>query len=78
TKGTSSFGKWRNKSHTLCIRCSKRSYHLQKHRCASCGFPATKLRSYKWSKKSISRRATGTGRMRYLKHIRRRFRGGFK
>ncbi|XP_040170291.1 60S ribosomal protein L37-like isoform X2 [Anopheles arabiensis] len=45
TKGTSSFGKWRNKSHTLCNRCGKRSYHTQKKRCASCNFPAAKMRS---------------------------------
>ncbi|GAB2293539.1 hypothetical protein Dimus_027746 [Dionaea muscipula] len=29
-KGTGSFGKRRNKTHTLCVRCGRRSFHLQK------------------------------------------------
>nr|XP_040232539.2 uncharacterized protein LOC120955584 [Anopheles coluzzii] len=76
TKGTSSFGQWRNKSHTLCNRCGKRSYHTQKKRCASCNFPAAKMRSFNWSKKAISKRTTGAGRLRYLKHVRRCMRNG--
>ena len=44
TKGTTSFGKRNNKSHTLCRRCGKRSYHIQKGRCASCGYPSSTLR----------------------------------
>uniref|UniRef100_A0A0R3Q6X3 Ribosomal protein L37 n=1 Tax=Brugia timori TaxID=42155 RepID=A0A0R3Q6X3_9BILA len=40
TKGTSSFGKRHNKTHTLCRRCGRSSYHIQKHRCASCGYPS--------------------------------------
>ena len=72
-KGTSSFGKRHNKSHTLCRRCGKlsfpsytinlitqplnskillthesspgrRSLHIQKHTCSSCGYPAAKVR----------------------------------
>ncbi|KAH0669704.1 hypothetical protein KY289_024197 [Solanum tuberosum] len=31
-KGTRSFGKRRNKTHTLCVRCSRRSFHIQKSR----------------------------------------------
>ena len=47
TEGTSSFGKRHNKSHTLCKRCGRRSFHIQKHTCASCGYPAAKTRSCK-------------------------------
>ena len=38
--------------------------HQRRKQCAACGFPATKIRSYNWSKKSKRRRAPGTGRMR--------------
>lgn len=34
-----------------CRRCGKRSYHIRKHRCASCGYGETsKLRRYSWEK----------------------------
>ncbi|KFB38270.1 AGAP000952-PA-like protein [Anopheles sinensis] len=78
TKGTSSFGKRCNKSHTLCRRCGRSSYHIQKHTCSQCGYPAAKVRSYKWSEKAKRRKATGTGRMRYLKVVFRRSRNGFR
>lgn len=45
TKGTTSFGKRHNKSHTLCRRCGRRSYHVQKKTCSACGYPAAKTRS---------------------------------
>ncbi|TKY64490.1 60S ribosomal protein L37-3 [Spatholobus suberectus] len=64
-KGTGSFGKRRNKTHTLCVRCGRRSFHLQKSRCAACAFPAARKRKYNWSVKAIRRKTTGTGRMRY-------------
>lgn len=47
TKGTSSFGKRHNKTHTLCVRCGRSAYHIQKKRCASCGFPAARTRKCK-------------------------------
>mmetsp|Transcript_22283 Transcript_22283/g.33163 ORF Transcript_22283/g.33163 Transcript_22283/m.33163 type:complete len:90 (+) Transcript_22283:41-310(+) len=78
TKGTCSFGRKHNKSHTLCRRCGKRSYHIQKSKCASCGYPAAKMRRYNWSSKAKRRRTEGTGRMRYLKTVRRRARNGFR
>merc|ERR1712157_16967 len=78
TKGTSSFGKRHNKSHTICRRCGKRSYHIQKKTCASCGYPSARIRSYNWSTKAIRRRTTGSGRMRYLKHIPRRAKNKFR
>ncbi|KAK8584802.1 hypothetical protein V6N13_138748 [Hibiscus sabdariffa] len=44
-KGTGSFGKRRNKTHTLCVRCGRRSFHLQKSRCSACAFPAARKRT---------------------------------
>ena len=46
-KGTASFGKRHNKSHTLCRRCGKRSYHLQKATCGACGYPSAHMRRCK-------------------------------
>ncbi|TGZ84326.1 60S ribosomal protein L37 [Ascodesmis nigricans] len=89
TKGTSSFGKRHNKSHTLCRRCGRRSFHIQKSTCSSCGYPAAKVRkctfpeldpptTNNWSEKAKRRKTTGTGRMRYLKTVSRRFKNGFQ
>ncbi|XP_046578402.1 60S ribosomal protein L37-like [Haliotis rubra] len=78
TKGTSSFGKRHNKTHTHCRRCGRRGYHIQKKTCASCGYPAARKRTFNWSIKSKRRRTTGTGRMRHLKIVFRRFRNGFR
>jgi large subunit ribosomal protein L37e len=78
TKGTSSFGKRRNKTHTLCRRCGKSSYHIQKKTCAACGYPAAKIRKYNWSVKAKRRTTTGTGDMRHMKTVQRRFRNGFR
>ncbi|XP_061182260.1 large ribosomal subunit protein eL37A-like [Saccostrea echinata] len=78
TKGTSSFGKRHNKTHTACRRCGRRSYHIQKKTCASCGYPSPKRRHFEWSEKAKRRRTTGTGRMRHLKIVQRKFRNGFR
>ncbi|KAM0279662.1 hypothetical protein ACHAQH_004464 [Verticillium albo-atrum] len=78
TKGTSSFGKRHNKTHVLCRRCGRRSLHVQKHTCASCGYPSAKTRKYNWSEKAKRRKTTGTGRMRSLADISRRFKNGFQ
>ncbi|KAI8078817.1 60S ribosomal protein L37 [Halteromyces radiatus] len=75
---TSSFGKRHTKSHTLCRRCGNRSFHKQKKTCAQCGYPAAKIRSFNWSEKGKRRKTTGTGRMRYLKVVHRRFKNGFR
>ncbi|TID16983.1 putative 60s ribosomal protein l37 [Venturia nashicola] len=69
TKGTASFGKRRNKTHTLCRRCGRRSLHIQKHTCSSCGYPSASVRKYNWGEKAKRRKVTGTGRCRYLKHM---------
>ncbi|KAI8869201.1 hypothetical protein GQ42DRAFT_175025 [Ramicandelaber brevisporus] len=78
TKGTTSFGKRHSKSHGLCRRCGNRSLHYQKKTCASCGYPSAKIRSYNWGEKAKRRKTTGTGRMRYLKTVTRRFKNGFR
>ncbi|CAN4100235.1 unnamed protein product [Withania somnifera] len=77
-KGTGSFGKRRNKTHTLCVRCGRRSFHLQKSRCSACAYPAARKRTYNWSVKAIRRKTTGTGRMRYLRNVPRRFKTNFR
>ncbi|KAE8395260.1 ribosomal protein L37e-domain-containing protein [Aspergillus alliaceus] len=76
--GTSSFGKRHNKTHTLCRRCGRRSFHIQKSTCANCGYPAAKTRKFNWSEKAKRRKTTGTGRMRHLKEVHRRFKNGFQ
>ncbi|CAD7689693.1 unnamed protein product [Nyctereutes procyonoides] len=68
TKGMSSFGKHRNMMHTLCRHCGSKAYHLQKSTCGK----------YNWSAKAKRRNTTGTGRMRHLKIVYRRFRHGFR
>lgn len=77
-KGTGSFGLRHTKSHTLCRRCGHRSFHNQKSTCSHCGYPASKIRKYNWSVKAIRRKTTGTGRMRHIKEVQRRFRNGFQ
>ncbi|XP_028404559.1 probable 60S ribosomal protein L37-A [Dendronephthya gigantea] len=78
TKGTSSFGKRHNKSHTLCVRCGRSSFHIQKKRCSQCAYPKQRMRKYNWSVKAQRRRTTGTGRMKHLKIVQRRFKNGFR
>ncbi|KAL9440611.1 hypothetical protein AB3S75_019307 [Citrus x aurantiifolia] len=45
-KGAGSLGKRKNKTHTLWVRCGRRSFHLQKSRCSSCGFPSSRINVY--------------------------------
>merc|ERR1712071_584027 len=78
TKGTSSFGKRHNKTHTLCRRCGRSSYHIQKSRCAQCDYPNKRLRHYNWSVKAKRRKTTGTGRIKHLKIVQVKFRNGFR
>jgi len=53
TKGTPSMGKRsRKKSHIICRRCGKRSFHVSKKTCSSCGYGnSAKIRKYGWNKK---------------------------
>jgi len=78
TKGTQAFGKRHTKTHTTCRRCGRVSFHKQKSTCAACGYPAAKTRSYEWAQKAKRRKTTGTGRMRYMKTLPRRFKNGFR
>ena len=48
-KGTASKGKRSGKkSHIRCRRCGRHSYHVRHHKCAHCGFPASKFTRRKW------------------------------
>jgi len=51
TKGTPSMGMKSGKvSCVRCRRCGRRSFHVSKHKCSSCGFGKTsKLRKYSWN-----------------------------
>lgn len=56
SKGTSSFGRFHTPTHGRCRRCGRHAYHLQKNRCASCGFGASaKMRRYSWNHKYVAR-----------------------
>ncbi|XP_062035149.1 large ribosomal subunit protein eL37-like [Lepus europaeus] len=76
TKEMLSFGKHRNKTHTLCHRCGSKAHHLQKSTSGKCGYPAKNKRKYNWSAKAKRQNTTGTGRMRHLKIVYHRFRPG--
>ncbi len=76
--GTPSFGKRHTKTHTGCRRCGRVTFHIQKQSCASCGYPRAGMRRYQWAHKALRRRTEGTGRMRTLKTLPRRFKNGFK
>ncbi|XP_078391738.1 large ribosomal subunit protein eL37-like [Cetorhinus maximus] len=75
TKGTLSFGKRRNKTHTLCRHFGAKAFHLQKSTCGKRAYPAKRKRKYNWSAEA---KRTGTGHMRCLKVVYHRFRNGFR
>jgi large subunit ribosomal protein L37e len=52
-KGTYSMGKKSGKkTHIRCRRCGRNSYHMDKKKCASCGYGSKpKMRVYSWNKK---------------------------
>ena len=55
-KGTPSQGKRNKKTHIICRRCSRHSYHVRKKSCAACGFGRTKkIRTYSWKWKTVTR-----------------------
>merc|ERR1711981_598667 len=78
TKGTSSFGKRHNKTHTICRRCGGRCFHIQEKTCSRCGYPSPRMRKFNWSAKAKRRRTQGVGRMRHMKQVFRRFKNGFR
>ncbi len=48
TKGTSSSSGGK-KTHIACRSCGKHAFHVQKRKCAACGFGETsKIRHYNW------------------------------
>ncbi|XP_047949339.1 60S ribosomal protein L37-like [Salvia hispanica] len=57
---------------------NRHSFHLQKSCCSACAYPAARKRTYNWSVKAIRRKTTGTGRMRYLRNVPRRFKTNFR
>eukprot|EP00331_Platyophrya_macrostoma_P007747 CAMPEP_0176431328 /NCGR_PEP_ID=MMETSP0127-20121128/14753_1 /TAXON_ID=938130 /ORGANISM="Platyophrya macrostoma, Strain WH" /LENGTH=94 /DNA_ID=CAMNT_0017813327 /DNA_START=42 /DNA_END=326 /DNA_ORIENTATION=+ len=78
TKGTQAFGKRHQKTHGFCRRCGKVTFHIQKKRCSSCGYPDTKTRKYNWAEKTVGRRGQGSGRMRHLRDVPRRAKNEFR
>ncbi len=51
SKGTASHGKRNSKTHIMCRRCGKHSYHAAHSICASCGFGSTaRRRGFTWAK----------------------------
>ena len=79
TKGTTSQGPRHVKTHTFCRRCGRRAFHRQNKICGSCGFPRKKMRHYDGVNCKVrGRRGQGTGRMKYLKDIPRKFRNHFR
>jgi large subunit ribosomal protein L37e len=51
SKGTASFGKKSGKrTHNICRRCGRGTFHARKKVCSSCGFGKTaRLRKYNWA-----------------------------
>ncbi|MBW2989991.1 50S ribosomal protein L37e [Candidatus Woesearchaeota archaeon] len=52
-KGTASMGSKSGKKNMIhCRRCGKRTYHIRKKACSSCGYgKSSKMRGYSWQKK---------------------------
>lgn len=49
TKGTPSFGKKQKKTHIICRRCGRHSYHVRDKVCSACGFgKSSKLKAFSW------------------------------
>ena len=79
TKGTTSQGPRHLKAHTFCRRCGRRAFHRQKKECGACGFPRTTMRRYDGVYGKVrGRKGQGTGRMKYLKDIPRKFKNNFR
>jgi len=54
TKGTTSFGKHQKRTHVLCRRCGKKSYHIRKRECSACGFgESSKIKRYNWQTRDL-------------------------
>ncbi|MBS3051800.1 MAG: 50S ribosomal protein L37e [Candidatus Aenigmarchaeota archaeon] len=54
-KGTPSQGKRQKRTHVLCRRCGKKSYHYRKKQCSACGYGETpKIKRYAWQTKILT------------------------
>ena len=79
TKGTTSQGPRHLKTHTFCRRCGRRAFHRQNKICGACGFPRKTMRRYDGMNIKVrGRKGQGTGKMKYLKEVPRRFRNNFR
>lgn len=79
TKGTTSQGPRHVKTHTFCRRCGRRAFHRQTKQCGACGFPRKTMRRYDGVNPKVrGRKGQGTGKMKYLKEVPRKFRNGFR
>ena len=53
-KGTPSFGLRNKKTHIICRRCGKRSYHVRDKMCSACGFgKSSRLKKFAWQWKTL-------------------------
>lgn len=56
TKGTPSMGRRIGLKHIRCRRCGRVSFHMQKGKCAACGFGvSSKIKDYRWKTHYINR-----------------------
>ena len=56
-KGTPSFGKKQKKTHVLCRRCGRHTYHASKGFCSACGFGKSKrMKKFEWQWKTVNRK----------------------
>lgn len=78
TKGTTSMGRRNGRTHTLCRRCGARAWHIGQHFCGACAYPSARGRKFNWSEKAMRRKAQGTGRLRHVKVVNRRFNHNFR
>ena len=54
TKGTTSFGKHQKRTHVICRRCGKKTFHIRKERCSACGFgESSKIKRYTWQTRDL-------------------------
>ncbi|KAH8809488.1 hypothetical protein DL96DRAFT_1628291 [Flagelloscypha sp. PMI_526] len=79
TKGTSSFGKRTFQISILFAVVVEPGRSTSKSTLAHpAAIPPAKIRSFEWGQKAKRRKTTGTGRLRYLKDVSRRFKNGFR
>ena len=78
-KDTTSQGPRHLKVYAFCRRSGRRAFHRQKKVCGSCGFPWTPMRRYDVNYRKVrGRKGQGTGKMKYLKEVPRKFRNQFR